>query len=195
MTTIRTYISTILLASCVLATMPNQAMNTSNNQLNNLFNRVRSSLPSMQNIGDFVNQARDTVIENRYIAAPALAVVVIGYCIYLKKRFFGRSAMVVKSSIQQDVVPQEIAIIPTKEVAALVQISPIAPSIVKETVEQEQVSPVVLPIVNDNQATQIIKVVNDHNQSLNLRISIVDDNDVVHQFSVPSYSNGLININ
>lgn len=101
MTTIRTY---FLLASCALIAMPNQAMGASNN----LLSSVRASLPSIQNISDLAVQARDAAIENRYIAVPALAVIVIGSCVYLKKRFSGRSEIVVKSSLQQDIVLQEI---------------------------------------------------------------------------------------
>jgi hypothetical protein len=147
-------------------------------------------------MGKTTLQIKDTVIANPYVSASIVVGIVIVSCIYLKKCFFGRSAVVVKSSVQQDVVQQEIVIVPAKEVIRRVQISPIVHPIVREAVEPEQTSPVVILVAGENQGAQIIKVVNDHNQSLNFRGSSVDDNDdVMHQFSVPSYSDGLITIN
>ncbi len=173
MTTVRTYISAIIL-SCVFFAIPTRAIDESNNQSTNLLTHVWSSLPSMQNISDLAIQTRDVVVENRYIAAPALAIVLIGSYLYLRKLFFRRK---VRPSVKEDAVSK-------KKVSVVCTLT---------AAKQKKDAPIALPVQCNNKAIQTIKVVNDQDQSLNICVS-KDNGDSVQQFSVPSRSCDEINI-
>ncbi len=183
------YISAFFLASCVLAAVPSQAMDK------------------------FTTQIKDTVIANPYVSASILAGMVIGSCLYLKKRFFGRS-VTVKPSIRQDVKLQETLVASAKEVTRPDQTLPVEQTVLAEPMKTLQSEPVcsiehiladsqviqtakpeqISPVVDDNQVIQTIKVVNSHDQSLSIHVLNADDNDEL-QVSVPAHSNRFININ
>ncbi len=163
MTIIRTYISTFLLAICMFTAVVNQV------------NAVEIEI-------------KESISENRYSFVSIVAIILTGPYHYFK-RFFG-SSVIVKPDIKQDVVLQEsIKLIPNSNVMESVTV-PLSDT--TETVKLEQVSPIELVV--DELEAQSIKVLNNHDQSLKISFSSLDEDDcVLHQFSVPSFSCGSIN--
>jgi len=201
MSTLRSYLSAILLVTCTFVTIPNQAM-----AAKNLLSQAISSLPSIQNISNFATQAKNTAIKNYYIVAPALVVTVIGSYSYIKKCFFGRKTVTGKPIKKQKPISQKISVKPVKATEPEKITNDVTTSDteqasdteqvtdVEQIAEQEQTAPVLQPS-DDNKENTVIKVINSHDQSLDFTVSSVDDNDdVTHQFSVPGHKKGTIKI-
>jgi len=205
MSTLRSYLSAILLITCTLIAIPNQAMDA-----RNLLRHALLSLPSIQNISNFAVQAKNTAIENYYIVTPALVVTVIGSYSYLRKRFFGRKTVAIKPIKKQKPISQKISVKPVKatepekiteqiketeqakSTKPVRETKPVKVTAPVKATEQKQVAPVVQPIDN-SQAHKIIKVVNSHDQSLKFSVSN-DNDDLIQQFSVPSHKKSIIKI-